>query len=135
LDSQDFTAVTNNFLHSLFSQYNVTLNGMSITQSCDPYQYFSYMENLLLYGSDAAASHLTNSFCYLDKSDMLPCDTTAAQSATTNSGFIIRSNRFKQNNIVEFYSRLHCDLCNVPLFLLPGVRLQMKLTKHDLLCT
>jgi hypothetical protein len=92
LDSQDFTAVTNNFLHSLFSQYNVTLNGMSITQSSEPYQYCSYLETLLYYGSDAAASHLTNSFCHLENSDKLPCDTTAAQSATTNSGFIIRLN-------------------------------------------
>jgi len=31
LDKKDFTAVTNNFLHSLFSQCNITLNNMPIT--------------------------------------------------------------------------------------------------------
>ena len=35
LDNTDFTAVTNNFLHSLFSQCNITLNNVRITQSGD----------------------------------------------------------------------------------------------------
>jgi len=32
LDNTDFTAVTNNFLHSLFSQCSIALNGLTITQ-------------------------------------------------------------------------------------------------------
>jgi hypothetical protein len=59
LDNKDFTAVTNNFLHSLFSQCNITLNNVPITQSGDLYQYRSYLETILSYGSGAGASHLT----------------------------------------------------------------------------
>jgi len=33
LDATDFTAVTNNFLHSLFNECYIALNGTAITQS------------------------------------------------------------------------------------------------------
>jgi hypothetical protein len=38
LDASDFTAVTNNFLNSLFSQCSISLNGVSISmpQNCTP---------------------------------------------------------------------------------------------------
>jgi hypothetical protein len=35
LDTTDLTAVTNNFLQSLFIQCSVTLNGVSITQASE----------------------------------------------------------------------------------------------------
>ena len=60
---------------------------------------------------------------------MLPCDFTAAQTGTTNKGFIARWNRIIQSNEVQLYGRLHSDFCNVPQYLLPGVRLLIKLTK------
>jgi len=37
LDKTDFTAVTNNFLHSLFSQCRISLNGVTITQANELY--------------------------------------------------------------------------------------------------
>ena len=60
LDNTDFTAGINNFLHSLFSQCTISLNGTQITQVPDLYNYGAYIETLLIYGNDAAASHLTN---------------------------------------------------------------------------
>jgi hypothetical protein len=69
LDEKDFTAVTNNFLHYIFSECSISLNGVTITQTTELYQYRSYLENLLTYGSDAAALHLTNVFWYLDDGD------------------------------------------------------------------
>ena len=47
LEATDFTAVTNNCLHSLFSQCSVTLNGVSVTQANELYQYRSYLETPL----------------------------------------------------------------------------------------
>jgi len=61
LDAKDFTAVTNNILHLLFSQCNANLNAVLITQSYELYQYRSYLKTFLTYGSDAAATLLTNS--------------------------------------------------------------------------
>ena len=102
---------------------------MSITQSKELYQYHSYHETVLTYGNDAADSHPTNPFWYLDKGDMLSCGPTEGQNAKANSGFIIRWNRIKQRKENQLHGRLQCDLCNVPLYSLAGIRLQIKLTK------
>ena len=39
LDNTDFTAVTNNFLHSLFGQYSFSLNAVTVTQATELYKY------------------------------------------------------------------------------------------------
>ena len=129
LDNKDFKAVTNNFLHSVFSQCSITLNGVPITQASELYQYRSYLETLLTYGSDKTTSHLTNAFWYVDDGDMLPCEPTAEKTATTKKCFITRWDRIKQSKEVQLYGRLHSYYCNVPLYLLPGVRIEIKLTK------
>ena len=59
VDNTDFTAGTNNFLHSLFSQCSISLNGTPITHATDLYNYRAYLKTLLTYGSDAATTHLT----------------------------------------------------------------------------
>jgi len=76
LDSTDFTATANNLVHSLFTQFSITLNGTTITPTSDLYQYRSYLATLLTYGRDAATSHLTNSFWYLDSGDLQVRDPT-----------------------------------------------------------
>ena len=70
LDSTDFTATANNLLHSPFTQCSKTLNGTTITPTPGLYQYNSYLETLLTYGRDAATSHLTNGFLYLDSGEL-----------------------------------------------------------------
>ena len=127
LDNTDFTAVTNNFLHSLFSQCSIALNGVTITQATELYYYHSFFETILTYCSDAATSFLTNAFWYLDDGDLLPCDPTAADAK--NKDFITGWDRIKQNKEVQHYGRIHSDICNVPLNVIPGLRLQIGLTK------
>jgi len=77
LDASDFTAGTKNFLHSLFSQCSISLNGVNITPASELYPYRSYLESILTYGSDAANSHLTNTYWYLDKGDIFAGDPTS----------------------------------------------------------
>ena len=55
-------------------------------------------------------------------------DPTAAVTGSTNTGFLAKCDRLKASN-VEMVGRLHTDICNVPTHLLPGVRMQIKLTK------
>ena len=122
LEATDFTAVTNNIHHSLFTQCSITFNGTSITQSTDLYQYRAYLETLLNYDTDAASSHLTNAYLYVDNGDILACDSTNAESTkSTNHGFIARWDRIKQSKEVQLLGRLHSDVCNVIPYLLPGV--------------
>jgi hypothetical protein len=51
------------------------------------------------------------------------------RSSAKNDGFIARWSRLSGSRDVQIFRRLHTDLCNVPLFLLPRVSLQIKLTK------
>jgi hypothetical protein len=76
---------------------------------------------------DASISHLTNSYWYKDVGNMLLCDLTNAKSKNTD--FIDRWNRQKQSKEIVLYGRIHSDICNVPKFLLPSIKLQIKLTK------
>jgi hypothetical protein len=129
LDATDFTAGTNNFLHCLSFQCSISLDGVNITPATVLYHYRAYLETLLTCGSDAANKHLRTAGRYAVSGDLLACDPTAADS--TNTGFIKRWNRQKQSKVTELYGRLHSDICNVNTFLLPGVRLQIKLTKAN----
>jgi hypothetical protein len=58
-----------------------------LPQATENYHYRSFLGTILTFANDAAASHLTNDFWYLDKGNMQPCDPTKAES--TNKGFII----------------------------------------------
>jgi len=46
----------NLFLHGLFSQVDISLNGTLITQSTNTYPYRVILETLLSYGEDAKKS-------------------------------------------------------------------------------
>jgi len=50
-------------------------------------------------------------------------------TAITNNGFILRCNRISASREVQLFGRLHSDICNVPLYLLPVARLPMRLFK------
>jgi len=83
----------------------------------------------MTYRSDAATTHLSNAYWYLDTGEMQPVDPSAGNvTPTKNKEFILRWNRISANREVELFVRLHRDICNVPLSLLPGVRLKIRLT-------
>ena len=84
----------------------------------------------MTHGTDVAATHLTNAYWYRDTEDMLPCDHSAATvTATTNRQFITRWDKLSASKVLQLFGRLHIDLFNVSLVLLPGVSLQIRLTK------
>jgi len=70
VDLTDTNAGANNLLHSLFSQCTFIVNGVPVTQSHEHYNYRAYLESLLTYCTDDAASHLSNFYSYLDNGDM-----------------------------------------------------------------
>jgi hypothetical protein len=48
---------------------------------------------------------------------------------TTNTGFMTRWNQTKESRRFQMYGRIHANICNVPVFILPGVKIHIKLTK------
>jgi hypothetical protein len=60
---------------------------------------------------------------------LLPCDPTADETTTTIKGFVRRWELQKRSKVIQMLGRLHSDICNGTTQLLPGVRVQVKLTK------
>jgi hypothetical protein len=61
----------------------------------------------------------------MDDVDLAPCD----DKTVTNKGFITRWKRQKQSKELQMIGRIHSDICNIPIYLIPGVRMQIKFTK------
>jgi hypothetical protein len=119
VDEDDIGPV-NNFMHSLFSQVDVLLNGKTITPPSNQYAYRSYITNLLNYGRDAKESHLTTSLWYKDTAgDMGPGE--------LNSGYNKRKAMTKDNETFDMISPLHIDLKSTTKYLINGVEMVVKL--------
>jgi hypothetical protein len=86
LADTDKVGPVNNFLHSLFSQVYVTLNGTMITNSTNTYPYRAYIETLLSYGPPAKKSHLTASSFFIDEAGKMYVSDPKAAAADGNKG-------------------------------------------------
>ncbi len=65
-DEQSSIAPVNNFLHSLFRQVDVYLNGKQVTPAMGTYAYRAYLETLLNYDVSSKGSQLTSAMYYKD---------------------------------------------------------------------
>ena len=93
-----------NFLHTMWSQIDVYLNGFLVTQSNNNYPYRAYIENLLSFGHDAKSSQLSTVLWYRN---------TVGQFDTrgdANSGYTVRKALAAQSHQIDMMGRLHVDL-------------------------
>ena len=119
----------NNWLHSLFSQVDVSLNERLVTSSTNTYAYRAYLETLLSYGPDAKESHLTASMWYKDTSGHMD------DTADANAGFVARRKHIKDSSTVTLIGRPHLDICFQDRLLLNGVDFKMRLIRSkDTFC-
>ena len=108
----------------------MSLNGTTITQTTELYNYRSLLVILLTYGTDAATTHLRNAMWIMDHGNMVACD-PSSDDASNNKGFVTRWSLTKKSQEIKLYMRVHSDFCNVPVYLLPGFRIQIKFTKPE----
>ena len=105
--NQTSVAPVNNFLHSLFNQVDVYLNGKQVTPAMGTFAYRAYIESLLNYDVSAKKSQFTSALYYkdtateMDKVGSLPKTETVSGNkvvlaGTGNQGFAKRS-EFIQN--------------------------------------
>src|SRR6218665_4048887 len=85
IDNNNNVGPTNLFLHSLFSEVNITLNDTLVTSSNNTYAYRSYLETLLSYGEGAKTSQLTSALSYKDVAGHLEANQN--DDAAHNTGF------------------------------------------------
>ena len=128
LDAGAKVGPVNLWLHSLFSQVDIQLNGKLVTPSVNTYPYKAYLETLLSYGSDAKESQLTSELWYLDTSPMNQVD-PHAEGDDINDGLAERGKFISESKSVEMMGRLHCDIFQQDRYLLNKVDMHIKLIR------
>jgi hypothetical protein len=136
LDAADTVGPVNNFLHSLFSQVDVSLNGTLITSSMNTYAYRAYIETLLSYGVDAKTSQLTSALFYKDEAGKMDKpNPLAANAADRNSGLVSRQTFSAESHEIDMIGRIHTDICFQDRYMLNEVNAKIKLIRsQDAFC-
>lgn len=130
IDNTSHVAPCNLFLHSLFSEIDVKLNGTLITSSNNTYPYRAYIETLLSYGRDAKKSQLTSALYYKDEggdAGFEEGDPTLA--AATNKGMVKRNSFFREGETVPMQGPVHLDLLFQDRYLPSDVGIQLRFVR------
>ena len=129
LDVAEPVGPVNNFLHSLFSHVDLSLNDTLVTSSSsNSYPYRSYIETLLSYGFDAKSTQLTNQLWYKDKASRMHASELAA-GPDPNPGFVTRRDYIAGSRVVDMMGRLHVDMFLQDKFLINGVDVKLRLVR------
>lgn len=119
LDATDVVAPGNLFLHTLFSDCSVEINGIKVSQSkMHPYQ--SWMRTQLSYGSELKDSELTSLLYYKDTA---PDEYDPAK----NSSFKTRLEFAQESKPFELIGRLCDGIFTQKRYLPPNVNLNITL--------
>ena len=128
LDPDNAVAPVNNWLHSLFSQVDVYLNGTLVTPSTNTYPYCAYIETLLSYGSEAKETQLTSQLWYKDTAGRMDA-VNIVDEDVMNRGLVSRRAHVTQSRVVDMMGRLHVDLFLQDRYLLNGVDVKIRLVR------
>ena len=129
LDADAAIAPECNFLHSLWSQIDVYLNGSLVTQSNNNYPYRAYIENLTSFSEEAKTSQLSSLLWYRNTSGHF--DSRAAE----NAGFTKRKAIAAESKEFDMLGKLHIDLAFQNRYLLNGVEVRLRLIRSkDTFC-
>ena len=156
-NDQSNVAPVNNFLHSLFRQVDVYLNGKQVTPAMGTYAYRSYIETLLNYDVSAKQSQFSSALYYkdtpgqMDKVGALPAtktlnyklpgvsDTTVGNNASTkyyvtgtgNQGFAKRHQFIKNGNRFVLSGPIFADIFMTDRLLLNMMDLKVVLNRSS----
>ena len=126
LDLADPVGQVNNWLHSLFSQVDVYLNGSFVTPSTNTYAYRAYIETLLSYGPDAKDTQLMSQLWHNDTASHMDA-VEIVEGPAANEGFVTRRANIVRSRMVDLMGRLHMDLSLQDKFLINGVDVKIRL--------
>ena len=129
LDPNAQVGLVNLFLHSLFSQVDVSLNERLISPSTNTYPYRAMIETLLNYGEDAKASQLSMAMFYKDTPGKMDAVNPTAENDVANMGLKARYEFTKGSDTVDMTGPIHSDIFFQDRLLLNGVNLRLKLNR------
>ena len=121
IGAEELVTPTNNWLHSLWSQVDVSLNGQLITNSSNMYAYKSYLKTVL--NGTKGNTQLEAALYFKDVYDMDSSDVVAG----ANLGVLDRGGLAAESKVVDMEGCLCEDIFNSKRYLINGVNLQIKL--------
>jgi len=119
----------NLFLHSMFSQVDILLNGTLITLSTNTYPYRAMLGTLLSYGEDAKTCQLTSALFYKDQAGVMDSIEFGGDVAARNSGLVQRRSIAAQSRKFDMMGRLHADIFFQDRYMLNEVGVKIKLIR------
>jgi len=117
----------NLWLHSLFSQVDIPLNGTQVTTSTNTYPYRAMIETLLSYNDDTKMSQLTASLFYEEQAGRM--DVVDFREAARNRGLWNRSRFTCGSRVVDMIGRIHADIFFQNRYRLNEVNVKIKLVR------
>ncbi len=134
IEAIDHVGPINLFLHSLFSEVDITLNDTLVTASNNTYAYRSYLETLLSYGTGAKTSQLTSALYYKDTASHFE-NSNPHDDAAENMGFKRRSALTDEGRVVDMLGCIHSDLFFQDRFLPNDINIRIRLVRNkDAFC-
>jgi len=117
----------NLWLHSLFSQVDVSLNGAQVTTLTNTYPYRAMIKTLLSYSDDIKMSQLTSSLFYEDQAGRV--NIVDFGEAACNKGLWNRSRFTRGSRVVDMIGRIHADIFFQNRYLLNKVNVKIELVR------
>ncbi|XP_070550460.1 uncharacterized protein F54H12.2-like [Ptychodera flava] len=125
---------TNLFLHSLFSQVEISLGGRVISSSQNTYPYRAYIETVLNSSKNAVSTHLTSSLYYKDTPTRFD-QANPLLPQNPNEGLVKRSRFTSESKAVDLIGAIHSDIFFQKKHLLNGVDIKIKFNRaKDAFC-
>jgi len=118
---------TNLWLHSLFSEVNISLNGTQVTTSTNTYPYRAMIKTLFSNGDDTKKSQLTSELFYEDQPRRM--DVVDFGDAARNNGLFTLSRFARGSCSIDMISRIHADIFFQSRYLLNEVNVKIKLVR------
>ena len=125
LVADDPVGLTNNPLHSIFSQVDVNLQQHPTTEVGANYAYKAYLDTLL----ECANQHDLDCQLFIKDDSGLGMDDT--NPGGKNTGLFLRATRAVLSKEIDLTGRLHVDICQQDRFILNGVPVNIKLWQHS----
>ena len=125
LEAEDIVGLTNNPLHSIFSQVDVNVQQHPTTEVGSNYAYKAYLDTLL------ECRSLHDLDCQLFVKDEGGLDMGDTDPNGRNNGLFLRASYTNRSKELELTGRLHVDLCQQDRLILNGVPINIKLWQNS----
>ena len=120
-------APVNLFLHSLFGQFYIDLNGRTISDGSSTYPYQAYLETLLSYGEETKSIHLNSSLFYKVTAGKMDEPDPTKANADANLRLKKHASFTSESKVVDMIGRLRGDIFNQEKYLLDMMKACLRL--------